>query len=111
MRFRIKPRIFSLALAGLAVILIQQLQAAPPIDGRFALIDPDGKTVTEKTYNGKLRLVFFGFTQCPVICPTTMIEVSGVMKLLGERGEDVQPLFISIDPENDRPNVGRPWDA
>ena len=92
-------------LAFVATLFLLQAQADEPIDGSFELVNQEGESVTETSYSGKLRLVFFGFTQCPIICPTTMIEVSGVMKQLGDRGKEVQPLFISIDPENDRPNV------
>jgi protein SCO1/2 len=57
--------------------------------------------VSEKTYAGKLRLVFFGYTQCPDVCPTTLYEVSRVMRRLGNDAAQVQPLFISIDRGND----------
>jgi cytochrome oxidase Cu insertion factor (SCO1/SenC/PrrC family)/copper(I)-binding protein len=75
--------------------------ATEPVSGRFALTDHHGEAVSEKSFNGKYRLVFFGFTRCPVICPTTMFEVTRVMNLLGDRANLVQPLFITIDPAND----------
>ncbi|MEG9862644.1 MAG: SCO family protein [Parvularculales bacterium] len=68
----------------------------------FSLTDHLGKPVTGQTYRGKWLLVFFGFTHCPDICPTTLAELARVMDLLGSKAEAVKPLFISIDPERDR---------
>jgi protein SCO1/2 len=71
------------------------------VTGEFELLDQHGNLVNQSTYNGKLRLVFFGFTECPDICPTTMANVAGVMRLLGDKSGQVQPLFFTVDPEND----------
>ncbi|MGI9203570.1 MAG: SCO family protein [Woeseiaceae bacterium] len=71
------------------------------ISGKFDLVDHTGQSVTERSFDGKLRLVFFGFTQCPDVCPTTLLEVRRALHLLGDDGNEVQPLFISIDPAND----------
>lgn len=71
------------------------------ISGEFELIDHHGLSVTEQSFAGKLRLVFFGYTQCPDVCPTTLFEVSRVMQLLGDDAAQVQPLFISVDRNND----------
>ncbi|MFC3166715.1 MULTISPECIES: SCO family protein [Paracoccus] len=68
----------------------------------FALQDGNGQTYTMADFRGKFSLVFFGFTNCPDVCPTTMSEVAQVMDDLGEKADRVQPLFISIDPERDR---------
>jgi len=67
----------------------------------FSLPDVDGKTRTMKDFAGKVVVVFFGFTQCPDVCPTTMAEVSSVKKALGADGDKLQAVFISIDPERD----------
>jgi protein SCO1/2 len=67
----------------------------------FSLPDSDGKTRTMKDFAGKVVVVFFGFTQCPDVCPTTMAEVSSVKKALGKDGDKLQAVFISIDPERD----------
>lgn len=75
--------------------------SAEVVSGEFDLMDHNGNLVTESTYSNKLRLVFFGFTRCPIICPTTMSQISKVMSLLGERSHQVQPIFISIDPDYD----------
>lgn len=71
------------------------------VSGEFELFDHNGNLVNQHSYDGQLRLVFFGFTQCPDICPTTMFEIRGAMKKLGDDASNVQPLFISIDREND----------
>lgn len=93
-----RPRI---AMAFLIVLYLGSTHAAEPVSGHFDLIDHHGEVVSDASYNGKVRLVFFGFTRCPVICPTTMIEVTRVMNALGDRADRVQPLFITIDPAND----------
>jgi protein SCO1/2 len=68
----------------------------------FSLTDHRGYAVTERSYDGKWLLVFFGFTNCPDICPTTLAELAHVMEQLGEDAGAVKPLFISIDPERDK---------
>ncbi|WMW80355.1 SCO family protein [Undibacterium cyanobacteriorum] len=67
----------------------------------FSLTDQYGKTRTLKDFKGKAVIVFFGYTQCPDFCPTTMVEMANVMKQLGPQAERVQVLFITIDPERD----------
>jgi protein SCO1 len=67
----------------------------------FALTDHNGRAVTLSTFKGKIVTVFFGFTQCPDVCPTTMAEMAEVMKGLGEKAKDLQVLFITVDPERD----------
>jgi protein SCO1/2 len=67
----------------------------------FALLDHTGKPRTLADFKGKVVLVFFGYTQCPDVCPTTMAELAGVMKELGPLADQVQVLFITVDPERD----------
>jgi protein SCO1/2 len=67
----------------------------------FALTDHTGKPRTLADYKGKVVVMFFGFTQCPDVCPTTMAEMSAVMKQLGPQAEQVQVLFVTVDPERD----------
>ena len=74
---------------------------AVPIGGPFTLVAHDGKTVTEADFKGQYTLVFFGYTFCPDVCPTSLQTVSEAMDLLGKQGEQVQPLFITVDPERD----------
>jgi protein SCO1/2 len=75
------------------------------IGGPFTLTDQDGKTVTNSDFKGKPQLVFFGYTHCPDVCPTTLFEVSEVLHALGADAGKAQALFISIDPERDTPQV------
>jgi protein SCO1/2 len=71
----------------------------------FSLTDHNGKVKTLKDYTGKVVVVFFGFTQCPDVCPTTMVELAEVKKLLGSDGDKLQAVFISVDPERDTPEI------
>lgn len=67
----------------------------------FRLTDATGRDVSNSDFAGRFQLVFFGFTNCPDICPTTLAEVADVMDALGPDAARVQPLFISVDPERD----------
>ena len=71
----------------------------------FQLTDSNGQQRSLADYKGKVVVVFFGFTQCPDVCPTTMNEMAQVKKLLGTDGDKLQVVFISIDPERDTPEV------
>jgi len=73
--------------------------------GPFALLDGTGKPVTEQSFRGKWQLIFFGYTFCPDFCPTTLGAVAEALEALGPLAEKVQPIFISIDPERDNPQV------
>ena len=72
---------------------------------QFALTDHNGKARTLADFKGQATIVFFGFTRCPDICPTTLAEMSEVMKQLGDDAKKVQVLFITVDPERDTPDV------
>ena len=67
----------------------------------FALTGHDGKPRTLADFRGKAVVVFFGYTQCPDVCPTTLAELAEVMRLLGPDADRVQVLFVSVDPERD----------
>lgn len=69
----------------------------------FALTDHHGQARTLKDFRGKIVAVFFGFTQCPDVCPTTMAELSEVKRLLGSDADKLQAIFISVDPTRDTP--------
>ncbi len=71
----------------------------------FALTDHQGRPRTLADYKGKVVIVFFGYTQCPDVCPTTMSEIAAVKAALGADGERVQGLFISVDPERDTASI------
>lgn len=72
-----------------------------PVGGPFQLVDQAGRTRTDTDFRGRLLLVYFGFTHCPEICPTDLQEIARALTLLGAEGEEIQPLFITLDPERD----------
>lgn len=75
------------------------------IKSAFQLTDHQERRVTAKDFHGKWQLVFFGFTYCPDICPTTLSTVSQAMDILSGDADKVTPLFITVDPERDTPKV------
>jgi protein SCO1/2 len=75
------------------------------VGGPFTLTDQDGKPISDRDLKGRPFLVFFGFTHCPDICPTTLFEMSEVFRALGPEQKDVRALFITVDPERDTPPV------
>lgn len=75
----------------------------------FSLSDVSGATRTLSDFKGKVTVVFFGFTQCPHMCPTTMVELAEIKKSLGAAGERLQVILVSIDPERDTPEVLRDY--
>jgi protein SCO1/2 len=75
------------------------------IESEFALVDQTGKAVTDENFAGRWQLVFFGFTYCPDVCPTTLATVSAVLDELGDDADQIAPLFVTVDPERDTPAV------
>jgi protein SCO1 len=71
----------------------------------FALTATDGTAVTDQTYRGKWLIVYFGYTYCPDVCPTTLMEIGGALNALGPRADMVQALFITVDPQRDTATV------
>ena len=67
----------------------------------FSLVDPDGKARTLADFKGKAVVMFFGYTQCPDVCPTTLTEMQQVMTILGPKSDKVQVLFVTVDPQRD----------
>ena len=72
---------------------------------RLELPDADGKPRTLADWKGKVTVVFFGYTQCPDVCPTTMAELAQIRKLLGADGDRLQTVFVTIDPDRDTPEI------
>lgn len=77
----------------------------------LSLQDPTGAPRSLADFRGKVLVVFFGFTQCPDVCPTTLGEVRAVREALGAQGADVVPIFVSVDPERDTPELLRNYVA
>jgi protein SCO1 len=99
--------IVGITLAALTLWPLCQGAAAEPvtIGGPFTLRTPDGVTVTDQTYRGKWLLVYFGYTFCPNTCPTALMDISLVLARLGGEADVIQPLFITVDPQRDTPDV------
>jgi protein SCO1 len=93
-------------LVGLLVMLwamggVRGVTAPAAIGGPFQLTDQGGATFTEKDLQGRPTLIFFGFTHCPDVCPTSLFEISEVLRAMGKDADRVNALFISVDPERD----------
>ncbi len=73
------------------------------LGGPFSLIDQNGVTRTDRDYRGKYMLVFFGYTYCPDVCPTTLAVIRSALDMMGSRADRVVPLFITVDPKRDTP--------
>lgn len=86
--------------------LIEPLAA---IGGPFELVDGNGDTVTDATFAGKPLVLFFGFTYCPDVCPTTLSELQGWIEALGPDADKLNYAFVTVDPERDTPDVMRDY--
>ncbi|MFN3558739.1 MAG: SCO family protein [Brevundimonas sp.] len=104
------------ALAVVTMVLVNRQPAAPitgeitstgqpQVGGPFQLVNEEGQPVDQTILNGKWSLVFFGFTYCPDFCPATLGMLEATKQQLGARAEDVQLVFISVDPERDTPQA------
>ena len=99
-----------LVLIGAGVFWLTQ-GGGPTVGGPFSLVDGQGKTVTDRDFRGRFMLVYFGYTFCPDVCPTTLNQVAEAMDRLGPKADRVQPLFITGDPKRDTPPVVQPFVA
>jgi len=98
--------VLALALAILTGLAVRKGVLGPPpqtaaVGGPFQLTDTNGRTVDQSVLEGKWSVVFFGFTHCPDICPTTLFELGQVEPLLGAKANDFQAVLISVDPQRD----------
>ncbi|MBT1156220.1 SCO family protein [Aminobacter anthyllidis] len=71
----------------------------------FVLVDQKGAEITDAAFRGQPSAVFFGFTHCPEVCPTTLFELDGLLKQMGDEGKNLRAYFVSVDPERDTPEV------
>ena len=114
-RFATKFIVITALLTGVTALLSACTEKAPAfasidVTGAdyakdFELTDHNGQVRHLGDFKGKVVVVFFGFTQCPDVCPTTMVELAEVKKLLGKDGERLQGLFVTVDPERDTPEI------
>ncbi len=103
-------------LIGIAVIMAamtgfwafdwyRQASSGDAYGGPFTLVDHTGAEITEQALRGHPSAVFFGFTHCPEVCPTTLFEMDGWLNTLGDEGKDIRAFFVSVDPERDTPEL------
>jgi protein SCO1 len=115
-RFVLVAALFTgLVILGVGAFLVLSLHEKPrgaaatllasAIGGPFHLVDQNGKTVTEADLKGKWSLVYFGYTHCPDACPTALNDISIALDDLGPQRNEVRPVFITVDPERDTPEV------
>lgn len=101
------------ALLLLTMLLLSPLLAAAegesPINGRFMLMNHYGEMVTDRDFGDRYQLIYFGYTYCPDVCPSALMVITQALKLLGDDAARIQPLFISVDPERDTPQVLREY--
>ncbi|HVZ07300.1 SCO family protein [Rhodopila sp.] len=97
--------------AGSFMWLSGQEGGAGGIGGPFQLVNGDGKPVTDQDFRGKYMLVYFGYTYCPDVCPTTLNAVADAMDKLGSAAAKVRPVFITVDPKRDTPAVIKQYAA
>jgi hypothetical protein len=92
-----------LAGAATGLMLLPRPAKAPPIGGAFVLTDQDGQRITEQSLLKKPSAIFFGFTSCPDICPSTLLELTNWVQALGTDADKLNVVFVSVDSEHDTP--------
>lgn len=112
LRYSLWAGVAAAALLVLAMVWVMTQQrpqlsgdGAPTLGAPFALLEATGEPITEAAFAGRPTALFFGFTQCPEVCPVSLYEVSTLMDELGVGRRDLQAFFISVDPERDTPEV------
>ena len=118
---RRRPSTFLYGIIGLVIVVIilgtgafvwlSHGGTASLIGGPFALEDGNGKPVTDHDFRGKYMLVYFGYTFCPDVCPTTLNEVADALDHLGNKADKLQAIFITVDPKRDTPAVVKQYAA
>ena len=102
------------AVLGVAVWLFGSppaMQQAAAIGGPFTLLDGNGRPVTDQTFLGKYMAVYFGYTFCPDVCPTTLNDLSQALDMLGSKAQTIAPVFITLDPARDTPDIVKQYTA
>ncbi len=103
-------------LAGILVVMVaaigfvtwqwyQTRYGGEPYGAPFTLVDQNGAEITEAAFRGHPSAIFFGFTHCPEICPTTLFELNGWLDRIGDEGKDIRAYFVTVDPERDTVDV------
>jgi protein SCO1 len=109
-----KPRLIAILCLGLILAACSAGSDAPPLEGAaiggpFTMTDQDGRTATDRDYAGRYRIMYFGFTHCPDVCPTDLAILGQALRRFEKsdpaRAARVVPIFVSVDPERDSPAV------
>ncbi len=111
---RVRIELAAARIARLLPASQKPVEAPAPERGivpRYLLKDPNGRAVTDGDFRGRWQLISFGYTFCPDICPTTLVETAQILKQLGDDAVRVQPIFISLDPERDTPEQLKAYTA
>ncbi len=95
--------------AGAAQLMNELMSGNAQIGGPFTLTDPWGTRRSLGEFRGKAVLLYFGFAQCPDVCPTDLAAIAGTLRLLGPRADALQPIFVTLDPQRDTPEVLREY--
>lgn len=108
----IAAAIMIIAALAIAALALTQWPTKGPIGsgtaligGPFTMVNQEGETVTEKNFEGHYTIYFFGYTFCPDVCPTELQVLTAALKELGPDGSKITPVFVSIDPERDKPKI------
>ena len=109
-RLTLAALILGCAWSGTGALAAEAPMAPPPaqgifVAGHFRLTDPEGRTVDSDNLAGKPYALFFGFTQCPDVCPTTLSELSAALPKLPPQARDLRVYFVTVDPEHDTPEI------
>lgn len=91
-------------LLSYTVELPHYISSKPNLDLKFDLVSHRGQKVTQENFKDKWIMIYFGFTHCPHVCPTALQKIDNVTRELSIRNVNIQPVFVSIDPERDKPN-------
>ena len=95
--------------ADAARLMNELMSGTVPVGGPFVLSDPAGRRVALADFRGKLVLLYFGYVTCPDVCPTDLAIIAQTLRDLGDAGDQVQPVFVTLDPERDTPAVLREY--
>ena len=97
--------------AGAARLMNELMTGKTPVGGPFTLTDPDGRRRSLSDFRGKVVLLYFGYTFCPDVCPTDLLAIGQLIRSLATDGDEVQPMFVTLDPERDTREVLRAYAA
>ena len=92
-----------------ARLMNELMSGSAAIGAPFTLTDQWGRARSLGEFRGKVVLLYFGYTFCPDVCPTDLVNIAGTLKALGAQAAEVQPIFVTLDPERDRPEVLRDY--